>query len=168
MKLTVFQLLKLKFTQSNESSKYHQQIWYRENYNRKDAERYLMDKPVGVFVIRKSETFNHNFVLSVKVAKFINPSLVSHYLIIKSKRKSYSIKGYSKEFQNLQSLVTHCSMVRDILPVLLDLNQYTINSLATSNLYESNSCGASITTLDSLESIESTPFTDSMALLIQP
>lgn len=84
-----------------------------------------MDKEIGVFVIRKSETHSDSYVLTVRVPKYLNSREVSHYLIISNADKdSYSVKGFQKEFADLKSLVTHCSLMRDILPVMLNVDFY--------------------------------------------
>ena len=81
-----------------------------------------MDKEVGVFVIRKSETHQDCFVLSVRVPKYMNPREISHYLVVSNSQKdSYCVKGFQKEFSDLKSLVTHCSLMRDIIPVMLNV-----------------------------------------------
>jgi len=100
-------------------------MWLRSELTREETREYLMNKEIGVFIVRHSETINECFVLSVKVAKFISSNEICHYIIIKNqKRKSFSIRGFNKEFSDLKSLVTHCSFIRDMLPVLLDLNFY--------------------------------------------
>jgi hypothetical protein len=77
------------------------------------------------FIVRQSETIRDCFVLSVKVAQFISSSEICHYIVVKNqKRQSFVIRGFNKEFSDLKSLVTHCSFIRDMLPVLLDLSFY--------------------------------------------
>ena len=88
-----------------------------------------MDKEIGVFVIRKSETHSDSYVLTVRVPKYLNSREVSHYLIISNADKdSYCVKGFQKEFTDLKSLVTHCSLMRDILPVMLNVDFYKTQS----------------------------------------
>ena len=100
-------------------------IWLKSELTRDEARNYLMDKEIGVFIVRQSETIKDCFVLSVKVAKFISSNEICHYILVKNqKRESYVIRGFNKEFSDLKSLVTHCSFIRDMLPVLLDLNFY--------------------------------------------
>jgi hypothetical protein len=99
-------------------------IWLKNDLTREEAENYLMDKEIGVFLIRQSETIKDCYVLSIKVAKYINMSEISHYIIIKSRENCFKIRGFVKEFNDLKSLVTHCSFIRDMLPVLLNLDFY--------------------------------------------
>jgi hypothetical protein len=142
MKPTLFQKLRSAFKTSSSQSLNTKETttpqWYKSDYNREQAENYLLAHEIGTFVIRKSETIQDCHVLSVKVPKYINASEISHYLIVKSKSTSlsslhqakkssksvYSVRGYNKEFSDLKSLVTHCSFMRDIIPVTLNLEFY--------------------------------------------
>ena len=104
-------------------------IWLKNELTRDVSASYLMDKEIGVFLVRQSESIRDCYVLSVKVAKFINSNEISHYIILNSSKHGeeharFSIRGFNKEFTDLKSLVTHCSFIRDMLPVLLDLNFY--------------------------------------------
>jgi hypothetical protein len=57
----------------------------------------------------------------------MNQNGISHYLIIESK-EGFCIRGHDhKGFTDLKSLVTHCSVMRDILPVVLDIDHYNTN-----------------------------------------
>ena len=98
--------------------------WFMPGLTRQETEFHLISKKIGAFVIRQSESKVNNYVLSVKVAKFINPTEISHYLVIKTANNTFRLKGFNKEFADLSSLVTHCSVIRDMLPILLDLNHY--------------------------------------------
>lgn len=100
--------------------------WYRDSYNRVQAEEYLKMKEIGVFVVRRSESYQDSFVLSVKVPRFVNLSLVSHYLVVKNAQTgTYCVRGFeTKQFADLTALVTHCSLMRDVLPVILNLDYY--------------------------------------------
>lgn len=136
MKQSVLQKLKSKFRQSSTISSTNceedqrvkeieiNNLWLRENLSREEAENILLKKEIGFFLVRKSETVQQNFVLSVRVPKFINMNLVAHYLIVKSK-SGYCLRGFeSKEFSDLKSLVTHCSYLRDMLPIQINLEYY--------------------------------------------
>jgi tensin len=63
----------------------------------------------------------------VKVPKFTHESNIAHYLIEKvttSKHtSSYRIKGTIKQFPTLVSLLTHHSVMPEILPITLNLNE---------------------------------------------
>jgi hypothetical protein len=117
--------------------------WYNETYNRLQTESYLADKEIGVFVVRKSETHQDCYVLSVKVPKYMNFNEVAHYLILQTrannkKEMCFCVKGFQKEFQDLKSLVTHCSMMRDILPIMLNVEFYKKQELDYNERKEAN------------------------------
>ena len=128
MKSTLFEKVRSAFKPS--TNQFNQAVpqWYKCNFNRNQAENFLADTDIGTFVMRKSETIQDCLCLSVKVPKYINVTEISHYLIVQSKstrnHNTYSVRGYSKEFSDLDSLVTHCSVMRDILPVTLNLDFY--------------------------------------------
>ena len=76
-----------------------------------------------MFLVRKSESMQNCYVLSVKVPKYINHSFIAHYLIDKS-RGAYYIRGSLEKFTSLESLINHCSEQRDILPIILNYDYY--------------------------------------------
>jgi hypothetical protein len=164
MKPTILQKVKSAFRTSSRNSLNIEPtpLWYKQDYNREQAEYYLSLKEIGVFVMRKSETIQDCHVLSVKVPKYINSNEISHYLIVKSKsaalqnKKSvYTMRGFTKEFFDLKSLVTHCSFMRDMIPVALNLdfyreeneeilhkrNDFFYYSSSSSSLTSQDSCG---------------------------
>lgn len=135
MKPTLFQKIRSAFKPANQSSFGDATPeWYKSSFNREQAESFLSETEIGTFVMRKSETIQDCHVLSVKVPKYVNQTEFSHYLIVKSKpfstqlkkkhASAYSVRGYAKEFSDLTSLVTHCSFMRDIIPVTLNLDFY--------------------------------------------
>jgi hypothetical protein len=154
MKQSVIQILKSKLKTSN--TDVINSEWYKEYFNREQAENFLTTKEIGVFVIRRSETIKDSYVLSVRVPKYQNSHEISHYLIVKSK-KGYSIRGSSlKEFPDLTSLVTHCSLMRDVLPVMLNLDHYRgedKSKRANDFFYYSSSTSSLSSDFDDTESI---------------
>lgn len=141
MKYSVIQKLKSKYnlvkllkSNQNRDSKTID-LWYKEKFTRQQADNYLQLKEIGVFIVRKSETNKNCHVLSVRVPKYINAAEISHYLILRSKN-GYCIKGLDKHFDNLKSLITHCSIMRDMIPILLNLKYY--NQLAGVDEYNKN------------------------------
>ena len=84
---------------------------------------FLSNKDVGVFLVRKSESIQDSYVLSVKVPKYINSTFIAHYLIDKSK-KSFKLRGSCRKFPDLFSIIMHCSAERDILPIILNYKYY--------------------------------------------
>ena len=155
--------LRNKKTECNQAEVIEEPInanWYNPDINREETQVFLMSKEIGVFLIRPSETKSNCFVLSIKVAKYINVNEVSHYLIVKS-ASGFTLKGFLKEFSDLSSLVTHCSIVRDMLPVLLNLRFYTVQS---NPIVEShNKCGNYMFFSSSTSSLTSTCSTSSFS-----
>ena len=102
---------------------YDNEPWYKQEFTRDQTETFLRLKEIGVFVIRKSETNVNCHVLSVRVPKYINSAEVSHYLLVKSS-EGFCIRGLDKHFENLRALITHCSFMRDMIPVTLNVDFY--------------------------------------------
>ena len=135
--------------------------WFKTEFTREDAEEYLKDKEIGVFVIRESETILDCYVLSVKCSKYIHytgANEISNYLIIKS-ADGFIIRGNKKKFNDLVSLVTHCSLMRDMLPVLLNLDFYKSESekkkLNDLFYYSTSTCSSATNSTSSLASVSS-------------
>jgi hypothetical protein len=84
----------------------------------------MRHQQVGVFLVRKSETVRQAYVLSVRVPRYVNKTEVSHYLIETTAKSGLRIKGSVREFNDMASLITHCSLVRGELPVLLNVDFY--------------------------------------------
>ncbi|CAF1099109.1 unnamed protein product [Rotaria sordida] len=97
--------------------------WYQEGLPRHICEEYLNDntKPIGSFIIRHSYTYlEYPFVISIKT----NLSSIEHYLIERTiDNNGYRLKGSSKTFDNLSTLVLHHTIISDILPITLVLPQ---------------------------------------------
>ncbi|CAF3211672.1 unnamed protein product, partial [Rotaria sp. Silwood2] len=97
--------------------------WYQEGLPRHICEEYLNDntKPIGSFIIRHSYTYaEYPFVISIKT----NISSIEHYLIEQTiDNNGYRLKGSSKTFDNLSTLVLHHTIMPDILPITLVLPQ---------------------------------------------
>lgn len=165
MKQSVLQKLKSKFQKPSKQIQQQEAllnpenpIWLKNELSRDEAFNYLIEKQIGCFVIRQSESIKDCYVLSVKVAKWINSNEISHYIIVKTKC-GYIIRGFNKEFNDLKSLVTHCSFIRDMLPVLLDLNYYRQEIIRHENklndLYYFTSMKSSIPSTSSIGSLTS-------------
>ncbi|RNA20139.1 tensin-1-like isoform X4 [Brachionus plicatilis] len=166
MKQSFIQKLKIKF-KSDQSQNVQAEklpVWFVDSMTRDQAEQLLMPKEIGLFVVRRSESMTDCYVLSVKVPKYMNSNQVSHFLIIKSK-KGFFIKGsMHKQFQDIKSLVTHCSFMRDLIPICLNLDYYNENKRKFNEfIYYFNST----TSLDSLSSSHS-DFSDLNELDIPP
>lgn len=102
-------------------NKLENEFWYKKNFKRDESEIFLQEKSFGVFIVRKSETVKNSYVLTVKVPYYINKNTVSHYLITR-KNKKFVLEGVDRQFLNLNHLVTYFSLLRDTLPVMLNLD----------------------------------------------
>ncbi|KAI8424517.1 hypothetical protein MSG28_002979, partial [Choristoneura fumiferana] len=80
----------------------------------------LSNQPVGAFMVRCSTTQTGCFALSVRVPRDFQPAGIAHYLILRTP-KGYKIKGFTKEFTSLSALVTHHSVMPELLPCPLRL-----------------------------------------------
>ena len=88
--------------------------WFCPKMSRFQAENFLKNSPVGSFVVRNSSSQNSSYVLSLRAPGVT----VQHYLIF-SGQKDVKISGSSKVFPSLFSLVTHLSIMKEILPCRL-------------------------------------------------
>lgn len=93
--------------------------WYQPNLPRDNVHSCLADKEIGSFIIRLSNTCKNCYALSIRVPYFANQNGIAHYLITKNSR-GFKLKGVEKEFKSLKSLVTHYSVMQEILPVTLN------------------------------------------------
>lgn len=98
-------------------------LWYHEQLPRNTTTKILEQRPSGSFIIRKSSKRNC-FALSLTVTNTSNFSSnkmkVIHFLILES-NNGFKIKGSTKVFQSLLALVTHHSVMAEVLPVTLML-----------------------------------------------
>ncbi|KAJ8733076.1 hypothetical protein PYW08_001374 [Mythimna loreyi] len=94
--------------------------WFQHGIPREIALEVLSSQPVGAFLVRGSTTQAGCFALSVRVPRDFTPAGIAHYLILRTP-KGYKIKGFTKEFTSLCALVTHHSVMPELLPVPLRL-----------------------------------------------
>ncbi|XP_063533470.1 SH2 domain-containing protein 5-like isoform X2 [Cydia strobilella] len=94
--------------------------WFQAGIPREIALEILSNQPVGAFMVRCSTTQTGCFALSVRVPRDFQPSGIAHYLILRTP-KGYKIKGFTKEFTSLSALVTHHSVMPELLPCPLRL-----------------------------------------------
>ncbi|XP_019760108.1 uncharacterized protein LOC109537698 isoform X2 [Dendroctonus ponderosae] len=97
--------------------------WYQEGIPREIALEILHQEPIGSFMVRKSTTKLGCFALSVRVPRSFHARGIAHYLIIYS-AKGYRIKGFTKDFPSLGSLIVHHSVMPELLPCPLSLARY--------------------------------------------
>ncbi|KAH8342314.1 hypothetical protein KR059_001221 [Drosophila kikkawai] len=92
--------------------------WFQAGIPREISLEVLSRQSPGAFLVRQSSTKPGCFALSLRVPP---PSpRVAHYLILRTQR-GYKIKGFTKEFSSLKSLITHHSVMPELLPVPLTL-----------------------------------------------
>ncbi|KAH3817308.1 hypothetical protein DPMN_118841, partial [Dreissena polymorpha] len=101
-------------------------LWYQAGIPRDVALEILSQEDIGSFIVRDSSTHPGCFALSVRVPKFSNPSGISHYLIMKT-ADGVKLKGLDKEWSNVVSLVTHHSIMAEMLPCTLKVPRDTTN-----------------------------------------
>ncbi|XP_060595570.1 tensin-1-like isoform X2 [Ruditapes philippinarum] len=100
--------------------------WYQAGIPRDVALEILQQEDIGSFIVRDSSTHPGCYALSVRVPKFENPTGISHYLILKTAR-GVKLKGLDKEWSSLFSLVTHHTVMPEMLPCTLRLPRDTNN-----------------------------------------
>ena len=91
--------------------------WFCPRMSRFQAENFLKNSPVGSFVVRNSSSQNSSYVLSLRAPGVT----VQHYLILSS-QSEVKISGSKKVFSSLSSLVTHLSIMKEILPCRLTVS----------------------------------------------
>ncbi|EAA12311.4 AGAP008273-PA, partial [Anopheles gambiae str. PEST] len=93
--------------------------WFQAGLPRELSLEVLTQQSPGAFLVRRSTTKHGCFALSLRVPPGSGPKVV-HYLIMKTER-GYKIKGFTKEFSSLRALITHHSVMPEMLPVPLSL-----------------------------------------------
>ncbi|KAK4881558.1 hypothetical protein RN001_004877 [Aquatica leii] len=97
--------------------------WFQAGIPREITLEVLGQEPVGAFMVRESTTKQGCYALSLRVPRSFQPSGIAHYLIIRT-NKGFKIKGFTKEFTTLTSLITHHSVMPELLPCPLSLSRY--------------------------------------------
>lgn len=93
--------------------------WFQVGLAREISLEILLQQPLGLFLVRQSESHKKCFALSMRVPP-LEPPKLSHYLVEKTQR-GYRFRGNPKEFKTLSSLVTHHSVLKEHLPIPLIL-----------------------------------------------
>lgn len=97
--------------------------WYQSGIIGKFSEEILQHQMPGSFIIHRVSQKSGNFILSLRApANNEKSSKVVHFLIVYTK-KGYRIKGATKVFATIKSLVTHHSVLAEQLPVTLALQR---------------------------------------------
>ncbi|CAL1263565.1 unnamed protein product [Larinioides sclopetarius] len=97
--------------------------WFQAGIPREIALEILAQEPVGSFMVRESTSKPGCFALSLRVPRDFHQSGIAHYLIMRTNR-GYKIKGFTKEFSTLTALITHHSVMPELLPCPLSLSRY--------------------------------------------
>uniref|UniRef100_A0A182Y3G6 SH2 domain-containing protein n=1 Tax=Anopheles stephensi TaxID=30069 RepID=A0A182Y3G6_ANOST len=102
-----------------DSEELNRASWFQAGLPRELSFEVLTQQSPGAFLVRRSTTKHGCFALSLRVPPGPGPKVV-HYLIMKTER-GYKIKGFTKEFSSLRALITHHSVMPEMLPVPLSL-----------------------------------------------
>lgn len=94
--------------------------WYQSGIIGKFSVEILKHQTPGSFIIHKASHKSGNFILSLRVPS--SSSKVVHHSIVQSKH-GYRLKGATKVFSTVTSLVTHHSVMSESLPVALSLQK---------------------------------------------
>jgi hypothetical protein len=113
--------------------------WYQPGIPREIVLDALAQQDVGAFVIRDSTTHSGCYALSIRVPKYDTDQGIAHYLITKTSRGTVRLKGMAKEWNSLSSLVTHHTVMRELLPCLLVLPQNSNSGFALNGCDRLNS-----------------------------
>ncbi|GFT67426.1 tensin-4 [Nephila pilipes] len=97
--------------------------WFQAGIPREIALEVLSQEPVGAFMVRESTSKPGCFALSLRVPEEYHSNGIAHYLIMQTNR-GFKIKGFTKEFSTLRALITHHSVMPELLPCPLTLNRY--------------------------------------------
>ncbi|CAB0007972.1 unnamed protein product [Nesidiocoris tenuis] len=97
--------------------------WFQAGIPREITLEVLGQEPVGSFMVRESTSKPGCFALSLRVPVEFQPLGIAHYLILRT-NKGFKIKGFTKEFPSLTALITHHSVMPELLPCPLSLSRY--------------------------------------------
>ncbi|XP_015121362.1 tensin-1 isoform X2 [Diachasma alloeum] len=104
--------------------------WFQAGIPREITLEVLSQEPEGAFMVRESTSKPGCYALSLRVPREFQPSGIAHYLIMRT-NKGYKIKGFTKEFTTLTALITHHSVMPELLPCPLSLSRYNPSFLKT-------------------------------------
>ncbi|XP_011690881.1 PREDICTED: tensin-1-like isoform X1 [Wasmannia auropunctata] len=104
--------------------------WFQAGIPREITLEVLSQEPEGAFMVRESTSKPGCYALSLRVPREFQPSGIAHYLIMRT-NKGYKIKGFTKEFTTLTSLITHHSVMPELLPCPLSLSRYNPSFVKT-------------------------------------
>ncbi|VDL33005.1 unnamed protein product [Hymenolepis diminuta] len=94
--------------------------WFQAYLPREVALELLTHEETGSFLVRDSVTQPGCWALSVRVPAHVNCVGITHYLIQHSKH-GVKLKGLDKEWPSLEALITHLTVIPEMLPCPLRL-----------------------------------------------
>nr|CDS32085.2 tensin [Hymenolepis microstoma] len=94
--------------------------WFQAYLPREVALELLTHEETGSFLVRDSVTQPGCWALSVRVPTHVNCVGITHYLIQRSKH-GVKLKGLDKEWPSLEALITHLTVIPEMLPCPLRL-----------------------------------------------
>lgn len=94
--------------------------WFQAGISRQIALEVLQNETAGSFLVRKSNSKPGCYALSLRLQSPPGPK-VAHYIIVRTATKGFKIKGFRKEFNTLSALITHHSVMPELLPLPLSL-----------------------------------------------
>uniref|UniRef100_A0A1A9X0N5 SH2 domain-containing protein n=1 Tax=Glossina brevipalpis TaxID=37001 RepID=A0A1A9X0N5_9MUSC len=93
--------------------------WFQAGISREIAEEVLASKSPGAFFVRRSASKFGCYALTLRISSLVEPK-TANYIILNTVN-GYKIKGFRKEFKTLKALITHHSVMPELLPVPLAL-----------------------------------------------
>ncbi|VDP87830.1 unnamed protein product [Echinostoma caproni] len=104
--------------------------WYQALLPRELAFELLAKEEIGSFLVRNSATHPDCCALSVRVPAQNNPTGITHYLIQRTEN-GFRLKGLDKEWPSLRALITHLTVIPEMLPCLLRMPAHSTNPVFT-------------------------------------
>ncbi|KAF8561105.1 hypothetical protein P879_08486, partial [Paragonimus westermani] len=104
--------------------------WYQALLPREIAFELLAREEVGSFLVRNSVSHPDCCALSVRVPLSDNPTGIIHYLIQRT-TNGVRLKGLDKEWPSLKALITHLTVMPEMLPCPLRLPAHMSNPIFT-------------------------------------
>ncbi|KAG5447780.1 hypothetical protein CSKR_106816 [Clonorchis sinensis] len=104
--------------------------WYQAMVPREIAFELLAREEAGSFLVRNSVSHPDCCALSVRVPFQENPSGITHYLIQRT-LNGVKLKGLDKEWPSLRALITHLTVIPEMLPCPLRLPAHNFNPVFT-------------------------------------
>ncbi|XP_076360661.1 uncharacterized protein LOC143252436 isoform X2 [Tachypleus tridentatus] len=140
---------------TSEEKGLHEAAWFQAGIPREIVLEIIANEPVGSFLVRKSTSKPGCYALSLRVPLTFQPTGVAHYLILKTIR-GYKIKGFTKEFSTLSALITHHSVMPELLPCPLRISRH-------SNIWRRFNCHEELVDLDQDPTFNLTDFRRTLA-----